>query len=162
MRPFPGLSPTRRRLRAVRRQLRLRRRLIAAVLVGLATLAILRALAPPAPESVEVAVAARDLPAGTLLVPDDVTLVSYPAGVVPEALAPTSVGRVLAAPVTRGEPVTSVRLVGAALVEADPGDTALPLRLPDAGMAVLVALGTWWTCWPPTRAAAIPDCSPLT
>ena len=73
---FPGLPPARRRLRAVRHQLRRRRRLIAATLTALAVLSALRTLAPAPPATVEVLVAARDMPSGALLGEDDVVSVS--------------------------------------------------------------------------------------
>ena len=47
----------------------------------------------------------------------------------------------LAAPVRRGEVLTDVRLVGPALADAVPGETVLPVRLPDAGMATLLRAG---------------------
>ena len=47
----------------------------------------------------------------------------------------------LAAPLRRGEPVTDVRLVGPGLADGHPGVTAVPVRLPDAGMVDLLAAG---------------------
>lgn len=138
---LPGLSPTRRRLRAVRHQLRRRRRLVAAVLAGVAALAAVRAVAPPPPETVEVLLAARDLPAGTVLTDDDLTLRPFPSALLPTGTAEAAAGRVLAAPLARGEVVTDVRLVGPALAEAQPGDTVVPVRLPDPGMAALLRPG---------------------
>jgi hypothetical protein len=40
-----------------------------------------------------------------------------------------------------GEPVTDVRLVGPSLTEGYPGLAAVPVRLPDAAMADLLAVG---------------------
>ena len=37
--------------------------------------------------------------------------------------------------------LTDVRLVGPALADARPGETVLPVRLPDAGMAALLRAG---------------------
>lgn len=139
----PGMSPARRRVRAVRHQLLQRRRLIAAVLVGSATLAGLRALAPPPADTVEVLVARHDLPAGARLEAGDLTRAAFPASLAPgdPTAEDDAVGRVLAAPIGRGEPVTGVRLVGPALAEAQDGQTVLPMRLPDAGMASLLRPG---------------------
>ena len=137
----PGMSPTRRRVRAVRHRLLQRRRLIAAMLVAAATLAGVRAIAPPPLDTVDVLVARRDLPAGARLEPGDLTRAAYPASLAPAAPTTDSVGRVLAAPIGRGEPVTGVRLVGPALAEAQEGQTVLPVRLPDAGMASLLRAG---------------------
>ncbi|WP_240641203.1 SAF domain-containing protein [Nocardioides ferulae] len=118
-----------------------RRRLIAAVLAGVATAAGLQAASAPPPATVPVTVAAHDLPAGVVLGPDDLTTARFPAGSGPARGDLDPVGRVLAAPVARGEPVTDVRLVGAALTEGHPGLTALPVRLPDAGVAALLHPG---------------------
>ena len=138
---FPGLPPARRRLRAVRHQLRRRRRLIAFALTAVAALAALRTLAPPPAETVEVLVAARDLPSGALLSADDVVARQWPADLVPARAAAAPTGRVLAAPIGRGEVVTDVRLVGPGLALAQPGETIVPVRLPDAGMATLLRTG---------------------
>jgi len=138
---FPGLPPARRRLRAVRHQLRRRRRLIAAALTAVAALAALRTLAPPPAETVEVLVAARDLPSGSLLGEDDLVVRDWPTDLAPTDAAIGATGRVLAAPIGRGEVVTDVRLVGPGLALAHPGETVVPVRLPDAGMAALLSAG---------------------
>ena len=138
---FPGLPPARRRLRALRHQFRRRRRLIAAALAAGAVLAGLRTIAPPAPDTVEVLVAVRDLPSGTLLDDGDLVLRPYPAELAPVDATASADGRVLAAPMGRGEVLTDVRVVGPALAEAGPGETVLPVRLPDAGMATLLRAG---------------------
>ena len=70
----------------------------------------------------------------------DLATVGFAAGTAPEALADDPVGRVLAAPLRAGEPVTDVRLVG----PADRGPTrlvAVPVRLPDPGMVALLRVG---------------------
>ena len=138
---LPGLSPTRRRLRAVRHQLRRRRRLVAAALVAAATMSALHTLAPPPADTVDVLVATRDLPSGTLLTDRDLVVRSYPVPLAPSGAASAAVGRVLAAPIGRGEVLTDVRVVGPALAAAQPGQTVLPVRLPDAGMASLLRPG---------------------
>lgn len=138
---FPGLPPARRRLRAVRHQLRRRRRLIAAALAAVAALNALRILAPPPAETVEVLVAARDLPSGSLLAEDDLVPRDWPADLVPPRAAAAPAGRVLAAPIGRGEVLTDVRLVGPGLALAQSGQTIVPVRLPDAGMATLLRSG---------------------
>ena len=138
---FPGLPPARRRLRAVRQQLRRRRRVIAALLTAGAVLAVLRTVAPPPPDTVEVLVAARDLPSGAVLGDDDLSTRTFPADLAPADMTETAAGRVLAGPMGRGEVLTDVRLVGPALAAARPGETVLPVRLPDAGMAALLRAG---------------------
>lgn len=138
---LPGLPPARRRLRALRHQLRRRRRLIAASLAAVAVLSAFRTLAPPPPDTVEVLVAVRDLPSGTLLGADDLVARAFPTSLAPSGAATAPTGRVLAAPVGRGEVVTDVRTVGPGLARAEPGRTIVPVRLPDAGMAALLRPG---------------------
>lgn len=130
-----------RLLRAVRRAVLARRRLLAALLAGVAVAAGLQAAAAPPPPTRAVTVAARDVPAGTVLSAGDLTTAAFAAGTVPDDLVPAAVGRTLATPLRRGEPVTDVRLVGPALTEGRPGVVALPVRLPDAGMAALLRVG---------------------
>ncbi len=104
-------------------------------------LAGLRAVAPPAPDTVEVLVAARDLPSGSRLAADDLVAQDFPADLAPTNATRAAAGRVLAAAVRRGEVLTDVRLVGPALADTVPGETVLPVRLPDAGMATLLRAG---------------------
>lgn len=130
-----------RRLRPVRRAVLARRRLLAAVLAAVAVGGGVHAAAPPPPPSVPVVTASRDLPAGTVLGADDLTTVAYAPGTVPAGTSTDPVGRTLAAAVRRGEPVTDVRLVGPALTAGDATRTAVPLRLPDAGMVALLRVG---------------------
>ena len=129
------------RVRAVRRAVLARRRLLAALLTAVAVASGIRAAAAPPPAAVEVTVAARDLPAGTVLGPRDLRTVGFAPGSVPSGSAPDAVGRTLAAPLRAGEPVTDVRVVGPALTEGYPGLSAVPVRLPDAGMADLLRVG---------------------
>lgn len=136
-----GMSTTRRRVRAVRHLLLQRRRLIAAVLLGAAVLAGLRSVAPPPPDTVEVLVATRDLPAGARLTQDDLARTRFLVGSAPTHVADNPVGRVLAGPIGRGEALTSVRFVGPDLAAAQAHQVVLPVRLPDAGMAALLRAG---------------------
>jgi Flp pilus assembly protein CpaB len=130
-----------RRRRAVRRVVLSRRRPLAALLAAAAVVAGLHELRPPPPDVVAVLTASRDLPAGITLRERDLTAVDYAAGTAPTGLALDAVGRVLAGPVRAGEPLTDVRLVGAELAAAYPSSVAIPVRLPDAGMAALLDLG---------------------
>ena len=131
----------RRLLTSVRRAVLRRRRVLAAVLTAVAVAAGLHSVTAPPPPRIDVLVAARDLPGGTVLGPGDLTPVPFTPGSVPDDLATPTVGRTLAAPVRRGEPVTDVRLVGPGLADGHPGLTAVPVRLPDAGMVGLLAAG---------------------
>jgi len=118
-----------------------RRRSLAAVLAAAAVVAAVHEVRPPPPRVQAVLTAAHDLPAGTTLEAPDLVTVDYAAGTAPSGLATDAVGRVLAAPVRAGEPVTDVRLLGAPLAAAYPGTVAVPVRLPDAGMAGLLRVG---------------------
>jgi Flp pilus assembly protein CpaB len=129
------------RLRPVRRAVLRRRRLIAALLTGVAVAAGVHAAAGPAPATVPVLVAGRDLPAGARIGEADLETVRFAPGSVPEAVADDPVGELLAAPLRSGEPVTDVRLVGPDLTLGQPGLVAVPVRLPDPGMVALLDVG---------------------
>jgi Flp pilus assembly protein CpaB len=129
------------RLRPVRRAVLRRRRLIAALLAGIAVAAGVHAAAGPAPATVPVLVAARDLPAGVRIGAADLETVRFAPGSAPEAAADDPVGEVLAAPLRSGEPVTDVRLVGPELTAGRPDLVAVPVRLPDPGMVALLDVG---------------------
>ena len=134
------------RLRRLRSPVLLLRRAAAALLVAGALVLALRPPAPPPPAPVPgspVVTAAADLPAGTVLDAGALAvaeLPSAPAGTVsgPEELT----GRVLAAPVRAGEPVTDVRLVGPGLTALLPaGQVAVPVRPADLAVAGLARTG---------------------
>jgi pilus assembly protein CpaB len=135
------------RFRRPRSPVHVARRVAAALL---ATVALVTALRPApeqarAPESVEVAVAAHDLPSGTVLTAADVAVASYPPDAVPAGVAPAPdplLGRVLAGGVRVREPITDARLVGAGLTALLPvGQVAAPVRLADVAVAALVRTG---------------------
>jgi Flp pilus assembly protein CpaB len=102
---------------------------------------VVRSVSPSPPELTTVTVAAADLPAGRILAPGDVRSVAFEPDSVPDGLAHELIGRTLAAPLRAGEPVTDVRLIGAALAESAPGLRALPVRFPDAAAAGLLHPG---------------------
>jgi Flp pilus assembly protein CpaB len=142
--PSPPTLPDDRRTRlrrVVRRTVLARRRPLAALCAGAAVLAGIHAVRPPDPPTVAVAVAAHDLPSGTVLVPRDLVVRHLPAAVAPAGSDPHPIGRTLAAPVRRGEPVTDVRLVAPSLVAALPGQVALPVRIADADAVGLLRVG---------------------
>src|SRR6478752_7345068 len=130
-----------RALRPVRRAVLRRRRLLAAALTAVAVAGGIHATAAPPPARVAVPVAAHDLPAGVVLSAGDLTESEFAPGSVPDGVAADAAGRILAAPLRRGEPVTNVRLVGRALTDGHPDLIALPVRLPDAGMVDLLRAG---------------------
>jgi Flp pilus assembly protein CpaB len=127
--------------RTVRRAVLRRRRLLAALLTAVAVATGIRAVAAPPPARVGVLVAAHDLAPGAVIGADDLTEARFAPGTLPAGLADAPEGRVLAAPLRAGEPVTDVRLLGHALTASYPGLTAVPVRLPDAGMAGLLRAG---------------------
>ncbi|MEI4273080.1 Flp pilus assembly protein CpaB [Klenkia sp. LSe6-5] len=117
----------------------------------LAAAALLLALRPPpagpaeaAPASA-VVVAVTDLPAGAVLVAGDLRAAEWPTEVQPDGAAvdPAElVGRALASPVRRGEPVTDARVVGPGLWSQVPaGEVAAPVRLADLAVAGLLRPG---------------------
>ncbi|MGH3883924.1 MAG: SAF domain-containing protein [Pseudonocardiaceae bacterium] len=120
------------------------RRATAAVLVGVA---VVLAMTPGTGSAVEVVVAARDLAPGTVLEETEVTMRGLPSPVVPDGAAripATVLGRTLAAPVRRGEPLTDVRLTGpdlARTVPVSPDAVSVPLRLADPDIAALLHPG---------------------
>jgi pilus assembly protein CpaB len=146
--PPPARGPIGHRLYDLRRATARHRRLLAAGLAAGSVAAGLSALAPAGPASVGVLVAARDLPGGRALRGDDLRQVALPAVAVPDgALRPGAdvSGRLLAAPVRRGEPLTDVRLAGPALLSgyADAGQdvVATTVRIADAGAVALIRPG---------------------
>jgi Flp pilus assembly protein CpaB len=130
-----------RLFKPVRRAVLRRRRPLAALLTAVAVGTGIHAVAAPPPPLVEVPVAAHDLPAGMVLGPADLTVAAFSPGSVPADVVESAAGRMLAAPVRRGEPVTDVRLVGPGLPVGWPGPIAVPVRLPDAGMVDLLRAG---------------------
>lgn len=142
--PLPPLpEPVPAALRAARRRLLRHRRGLAALCAAGAVLAGLQSVAPPPAPTVTVLTAARDLPGGATLRADDVVPVEFAEGTAPSGgtTARRAVGRVLAAPLRRGEPVTDVRLVGPGLLEGHPGLVAAPVVLPDPAVVELLRVG---------------------
>ena len=127
--------------RAVRRAVLARRRLLAGLLTAVAVAAGLHSARAAPPAQVEVLVAAHDLPAGVVVAAHDVSRVGFAPDSVPDGLARDPTGRTLAAPMRAGEPLTDVRLVGPPLTDGYPGLVAVPVRLPDPGMAGLLRVG---------------------
>lgn len=135
------------RLRAGR-WLRWSRRVVA---LGLLVSAALLATARPVPSTssaeptATVLTASRDLSPGHVLVPGDLLLAEWPPRLLPpDALGEDDdpLGRVLAAAVRTGEPISDLRLLGPGLVDSlGPELRAVPVRLTDAGVSVLLRPG---------------------
>ncbi|GAA5228644.1 Flp pilus assembly protein CpaB [Paeniglutamicibacter antarcticus] len=121
------------------------RRVIAAALLMLALALCLSVLAPDTEDRVDVLVAGRDLPVGTLLSAADLRNHSVarsllPAGTYSGELPPE--GSRLAIPVQAGTPVFPTMVIGPGLLAGlAPGSVAVPLRLDDEQTASLVRAG---------------------
>lgn len=138
------LDRVRDRLTSVRRAVLRRRRTLAVLCTVAAVAAGIRAAAPPAAPTLEVLVAASDLPAGARLAAGDVEVVALAPDAVPDGAlddVDDAVGSLLAAPVRAGEAVTDVRLVGPGLADSAPGSVALPVRLSDGAQVGLLETG---------------------
>ena len=88
--------------------------------------------------------AGRHLPSGTVLQHADLASVRFSPDMVPADVVDDPeqvVGRTLAAPMSRGEVVTSLRTVALGLLRGYPGTTAVPLRITDAAIVDLLRVG---------------------
>ncbi|MCT9931508.1 Flp pilus assembly protein CpaB [Planotetraspora sp. A-T 1434] len=129
-------------MRVVSRLLARRRRLIAAILAGLAVTCVVMSVRPP--QGVAVLAAARDLGGGRLSA-SDVMVVRLPPDAVPDGAFRTAsavMGRVVSGPMRRGEPLTDARLLSQGLLAAQgPGMVATPVRIADPAAARLLSPG---------------------
>jgi len=111
----------------------------------LCLLALLLALVPRAgPAGAAVVVAASDLPAGATVRAANLTVRRWPAELVPVGALPDAEaadGRVLVGAARAGEAITDVRLVGAGPGPPGTGGAAVPVRLADSGVALLLTPG---------------------
>lgn len=121
------------------------RGLLAGGLAAGAMAAGLSVLAPSQPTGVPLVRAARDLAAGQTLTAGDLVFTAVPRSLLPAGALTgprEAIGRILAAPLRTGEPLTDVRLVGARLLNlAAPGRVAVPVRIADAASAALLRAG---------------------
>ncbi|QDQ97034.1 SAF domain-containing protein [Tomitella fengzijianii] len=121
------------------------RRCAAAVLAVTAVLLALRG--DPASDEVDVVVAAQDLPPGSEVTAEGVTVVRRAARSVPRgalSAAEAALGRTIAAPVRAGEVLTDVRLLGEPLAQAAAGvhnARLVTIRLADPALADVVRAG---------------------
>jgi pilus assembly protein CpaB len=132
-------------LRALVRTASWHRRLLASGCAAAAVAFGLSTLSPQPPATASVLAAARDIPAGATLTSGDIDVVALPPGAVPAGAfhrGSDIAGRVVAGAVRRGEALTDVRLVGAALFSSvGSGQVAAPVRIADAGVARLLQPG---------------------
>ncbi|GAA1498179.1 hypothetical protein GCM10009628_31830 [Paeniglutamicibacter kerguelensis] len=121
------------------------RRLLAAAVAMLAVVTSLAALAPEAEERVQVLVAGRDLPAGTLLTDSDLALAPVSRSLLPAGglgRGEPVAGSRLAIPLVAGSPLLETMIIGPGLLAGTPpGTVAVPLRLNDAQTASLLRAG---------------------
>ncbi|WP_116246109.1 Flp pilus assembly protein CpaB [Nocardiopsis sp. FIRDI 009] len=121
-----------------------RRRVIATLLAAVALLSAALLLRPPPGATTEVLVAARDLDPSQPLAGHDLTRRALPSPTVPSgALTPgtDTTGRLLNAPVRRGEVITDARLSDPPARAYGPDLVAVPVRVADAGAVDLLSPG---------------------
>lgn len=141
-----GSARSQRPLHELGRAVGAHRRLLAAACAAAAVGAALSVLAPKPAPMTPVLAAARDLTAGHALRLEDLRALDLPPAAVPGgALRPGAaiLGRLVATPVRRGEPLTDVRLVGGSLLAQLPaaGQVAAPVRIADAATVALLRPG---------------------
>lgn len=146
------------------RWLRWGRRVLA---VGLLATAALLSTARPVPlvkageQTTIVLTASRDLSPGHVLSPADLQTASWPRRLLPPDVLVAEanpVGRVLAAAVRTGEPISDLRLLGPGLVDfLGPSLRAVPVRLTDAGVSVLLRPGDRIDLYAVDSAIGAPD-----
>jgi pilus assembly protein CpaB len=130
-------------VRDLRRALSRHRVLLSAGLAAGSVATAVTALAPAPVATTPVVVAARDLTAGVPLRGDDVRTVPLPADAAPSGALrdpAAAVGRLVPGPVRAGEPITDVRLLGAALLPPGP-EVATPVRVAERATPALVRPG---------------------
>ncbi|WP_152361340.1 SAF domain-containing protein [Microlunatus speluncae] len=129
-------------LRSLIRAVSWHRRKLAVIAAVLAVLTGINAAAPRAPDTVTVLRAVEFLPGGGPVAATQVRLEAVVAEAVPEdALTDPAqaVGRILAAPVPKGQVLTGSDLVGDRTLR--PGRVLAPVRLADSGLAAVLRPG---------------------
>ncbi|XAS63300.1 RcpC/CpaB family pilus assembly protein [Micrococcaceae bacterium Sec5.8] len=122
------------------------RRLAVALLLCLAAALTVQQLTPAPADSVSAVAAARDLPAGETLSPDDLTLLSVPHALVPAGSSYGSTdalqGQQLAVALRQGQLLSDSQLLGPGLLAGSrPGSAAVPLRMADPASIQLLSPG---------------------
>ncbi|HEY7044269.1 MAG TPA: SAF domain-containing protein [Nocardioidaceae bacterium] len=148
------MTDLRGRLTVARRWLVRFRRPLAALCAGGCVLAVVHVVAPPAPATTSVLVAAHRIAGGTTLSADDVVMVARPTGAVPPTAFRSlrqALGRTVAGPIDADEVLTPARLVGPRLAAGfGPDEVACPVRLADADMVDLLSVGDRVDVYAPT------------
>lgn len=137
----PAVRPSRRPLRWLERN----RRLTVALLLCIAAGISVHQLTPAPAFAVSVLAAARDLPAGETLGPDDLTVLSVPRDLVPAGSyggTDPPHGKQLAVALRKGQLLTDAQLLGPGLLAGSPpGTAAVPLRMADPASIQLLSPG---------------------
>jgi pilus assembly protein CpaB len=125
----------------VHRFLLIHRRGLASLCLGLGVWLVLGEVRAGPPPTIGVWIAARDLPGGVVVSAADLRRTDFLEQSVPTSAAQDEqalLGRTLAAPLSRGEIVTSADLLGTGLLARYPGRAAIGLRIPDPEAAALL------------------------
>ncbi|MFJ3956249.1 Flp pilus assembly protein CpaB [Arthrobacter sp. NPDC090010] len=123
------------RLNDIRRRVLRHKRLLAAIMLTISASLLVYQLTPEPAQREAVVAASSDLPVGTTLSRENLTLIQLPAqAITPGAFREVDrlVGRSLATPLKRGQPLSDVSLLGPGLLSGTaPGTSAVPVRLAD-------------------------------
>lgn len=116
-----------------------------ALLLCIAAGLTVQQLTPAPADTVPAYAAARDLPAGKTLVPDDLTVLSVPRDLVPAGSYGGIVslqGQQLAVALRKGQLLSDSQLLGPGLLAGSPpGSAAVPLRMADPASIQLLSPG---------------------
>lgn len=155
-RPLPSVTGASRRARWRRA---VARRILSALLAAAAVVLVVAELRPPPSPAVTVLVAARAVPAGTVLAPADVRTATTPVDTAqPGALtsAPDAVGRRVGAALAPGEALTTSRLVPRGSADGLPrGRVALHVVAADPASVDLLAPGVGVRVYPAAGGAPL-------
>ena len=112
-----------------------RRRLVAAALCAVAVTLLILRFAPPDARTVAVLTAAGEVPAGTMIAADDITVARFPADLVPaDALSEVSeaAGQTATVALSAGQPLTGSSVLGPGVLGGQAeGTTAATVRVSD-------------------------------
>ena len=128
------------------RILRRYRRAIAALFAGLSIYFLGLSLQPPKVPMRPVVVAAHDLAGGITVQESDLTIVELPDSSAPAASTndiSSLVGKVLAAPIYAGVPITQASILSSSFIAMNPGHVLTPLRLSDPESGTLLTAGAF-------------------
>ncbi|MET1021528.1 MAG: Flp pilus assembly protein CpaB [Arthrobacter sp.] len=140
-----GRGSAGRHLRPLVRWLGRNRRLAVALLLCIAAGLTVQQLTPAPAYTVSAFAAARDVPAGETLGPDDLTVLDIPRGLVPAGSFSSNdspQGKQLAVALRKGQLLSDSQLLGPGLLAGSPpGSAAVPLRMADPASIQLLSPG---------------------